>query len=275
MSWEQVDNALTAAAHFVASKVGKTGLTVTAYAYRNGTLVASAVPATEVGNGFYTYTLASGYVTQPGLYLFLFKTTDSTVDQQEIPAAYLVGLAGVEYLDASIAGVPDGVLDEVVSEHLTSDTTGAKLSLIGTASVTVVSPLASDGETLTLVRGDDYLEAQNREITFSSTDWPDLTGATEVIMTIRRRPEGFSSGSSEQVLLVRKDVSGSRSVGGSPQSVTFELDTGTPDTGETGDTGDLLPGTGTGKYDVQATLSDASIATLVTGVVNVTEDQTR
>lgn len=46
------------------------------------------------------------------------------------------------------------------------------------STITVVSPLASDGEALTLVRGDDYNATDARYLRWSSASWPDVTGAT-------------------------------------------------------------------------------------------------
>lgn len=328
MSWEQISTAITFAAFYVESKVGKTGLTVTVDVYRNGTAIVTDGATVEVGGGLYTYTLGSGSVTVEGEYLAIFKTATATVDQQHIPALMLVGRAGVENLNATIssrsshaaadiwsvgtrtltsfgtlvadaaaavwasvartltaspgpsaATIADAVLDELVSGHTTAGSVGHKLSLIGAASVTITAPVAADG-TLDLVRGDDYLEAQSREITFSSSSWPDLTGVTEIKLTIRRRKEAFGTGS-DPIILTVLDVSGSRDIGGSPQVLVFELFSATPQSGGgdapgfTGDTNDLLVGDATGKYDVQVTLANGEIITLATGTIDVTEDQTR
>lgn len=100
---EQQGNALVFKAFFVASKIGKTGLTVTCDLYRNGSSVATAQAATEQGGGFYSYTLASGSVDAEGLYECLFKTSDTSVDQQHIPSLWVVGKAGVENLDAAVS----------------------------------------------------------------------------------------------------------------------------------------------------------------------------
>jgi hypothetical protein len=40
-------------------------------------------------------------------------------------------------------------------------------------------------------------------------------------------------------------------------------------------TADLVPGANTGKYDIQVTLANGHVRTLETGLVTVTEDQTR
>jgi hypothetical protein len=136
------------------------------------------------------------------------------------------------------------------------------------ADIVTQGPVAADGSTLDLVRGDDYALDEGRQITFSSASWPNLTGTASdgITLTVRRRAEAFGSGS-DPVLFSVHDTVGSRSFGSGNQSITFEL-THT-------DTAALLPGVTAGKYDVQVTLADGDVVTLVTGVVNVTEDQTR
>lgn len=101
---EQINNAVTFYAWFVSSKQGKTGLTVTTDVYNPaGTLVVTAGSATAVGQGLYKYTLASVSVTTEGEYLAIFKTSDTTVDMQQVPAMWVVGRAGIEDLDATVS----------------------------------------------------------------------------------------------------------------------------------------------------------------------------
>lgn len=100
---EQVNNPVTFYVFFVASKQGKTGLTVTVDVYRSGASVVTAASATEVGGGLYKYQLASGTVNAEGEYVAIFKTADATVDAQHLPSLWVVGKAGVEDLDATIS----------------------------------------------------------------------------------------------------------------------------------------------------------------------------
>lgn len=102
---EQTANALMFYVHFVESKVGKTGLTVTVDVYRNGTEIVTAGNATEVGDGIYKYELASGSNNAEGEYICVFRTATSTVDQQEIPALWVVNKAGVENLTGDLATI--------------------------------------------------------------------------------------------------------------------------------------------------------------------------
>jgi hypothetical protein len=249
---EQINNPLNFFAQFLVGGQKGTGLTITCSVYlgSNSAVLVTGQAATEIGStGIYRYTLPSSYVTQEDDYVALFSEAAATADQTDVPSLWNIGRGGLE-----------------------------NLTLIGSGDFAVVAPVSSDGATLNLIRGDDYLEAQDRALEFTSSDWPDLTGATEVIMTIRRRAEGFTSGgTSDPVLIAREDVSGSRVVGAGSQTVVFELDNtdGGEGAPEEGSTDDLLVGTGAGKYDIQVTLSSGEIVTIVTGVVNVTEDQTR
>lgn len=102
---EQTGNALKFYAHFVESKVGKTGLTVTVDVYRNGTEIVTAGNAVEVGDGLYSYELASGSNNAEGEYICIFKTATTSVDQQHIPALWVVNKAGVENLTGDLATI--------------------------------------------------------------------------------------------------------------------------------------------------------------------------
>lgn len=105
---EQVGVGVAFYAHFVASKTGKTGLTVTVDVWRIteagvATEVVSGGSATEIGDGLYRYGLSAVSVSDAGEYVAVFKTSDSTVDAQHIPAIWAVGRAGVENLDATVS----------------------------------------------------------------------------------------------------------------------------------------------------------------------------
>lgn len=102
---ELTNNALMFYAFFVETKVGKTGLTVTVDVYRNGSEIVTGGSATEVGDGLYKYELASGSNNAEGEYICVFKTATSTVDQQHIPALWVVNKAGTENLTADLATI--------------------------------------------------------------------------------------------------------------------------------------------------------------------------
>lgn len=151
---EQLSNDLPFTAFFVASKVGKAGLTVTVDVKRQGTTVVTGASATDHGGGFYSYTLPAAYVILEGHYLAIFKTTDATVDQQHIPSLWLVNKAGLEHLGASVQ-------------------------------IQISNPIAADG-TVSVVRGDDYNAADGRKLVWTDNGnvWPDLTGAS-IKVTVR------------------------------------------------------------------------------------------
>lgn len=92
-------------AFFVESKVGKTGLTVTVDVYRNGSEIVTAGSATEVGDGLYKYELASGSNNVEGECICVFKTATTSVDQQHLPALWVVNKAGVENLTGDLATI--------------------------------------------------------------------------------------------------------------------------------------------------------------------------
>jgi len=103
MSLEQQNNELTFMCFYTETKLSKTGLTVTIDVYRNGVEIVTAGSATEIGDGLYFYTLASGSVNAEGLYAAVFKTATDTVDQQHIPSLWVVGKGGIENLNASVS----------------------------------------------------------------------------------------------------------------------------------------------------------------------------
>jgi len=133
---EQQGNSLTFYAFFVASKIGKTGLTVTVDIWeiqKDGTAteIVTGASATEIGDGLYRYLLTSGSVDAEGEYIAAFKTADASVDQQHIPALWVVNRAGIENLDGAISALPDAdavadqVWDEATADHSVAGSFGA------------------------------------------------------------------------------------------------------------------------------------------------------
>jgi len=319
MSWEKLTQDITFYAFFVASKTGKTGLTVTIDIWENtragtATEIVTGGSATEIGDGLYKYRLTSSNVDAIGEYIAVFKTADTSVDQQHIPALWIVGRSGVENLDAAIssrnatapldasatqtaaeaaltaydaataadvsaisvpsaATISDAVWDEALSGHAVAGSTGAALSAAGGAAdpllnlvpgsyasgtagyilgsinpaqVTVTSPVATDGTSITVVRGDDYLNTDGRALTFTGATWPTLTaGTVALIVDTSGTPTSYSG------------------VITAATSCYVELTT-TQTT--------ALSARRTYDYDLQATLSNGSIVTLVQGTLLVVED---
>ena len=147
----------------------------------------------------------------------------------------------------AVAEIADGVWDEAIAGHLTAGTTGAKLNLIGTASYTVTSPVSSDGTAITIVRGDDYLLTDSRQLAFTSTGWPTITGATVKLRV--------KFGKTATITEYTATVTGA-------QACYVPL--------TTVQTAAMVPGVY--KFDLQATLSNLSIVTLVQGTLSVWED---
>lgn len=305
---EQVGVGIAFYAFFEASKQGKTGLTVTTNVYRIteagvSTQVVTGGAATEIGDGLYRYGLSAASVTAAGEYIAVFKTTDSTVDAQHLPAIWTVGHANIEHLDAAIssrnavapldstatqaaaaaaltaydpatgaevAALPDAILDgEEVSTGVTvrqgiaaaggaadpltnavpgsyaQGTAGYILGSINPAQVTIVSPVSSDGMAITVLRGDDYLLTDNRALTFTGSTWPSITGASIALKV------NFAG----TILSYTGTVTAA-------DSCYVELT----------DTQTGAMATGTFDYDLEATLSNGSVVTLVQGQALVTPD---
>lgn len=266
---EQVGNALTFFAQYLVAGAKGTGLTITCTVYKGSTGAALVTDqsAAEIGaSGVYKYQLASGYVDAEDDYVAVFNEVAATADQADVAAMWVVGRAGVENLDAAVSSraTVANVLAELVPGSYANGTAGYAIGLISAGKVVTVGP-AVGSTALTLVRNDSYDADEQRALSFSSEAWPDLTGVTELRLTVRRRPQAFGNEGDDDVLLSVTDNQAFRVVGAGTQTVVFEM--------SASDTSALLPGNGTGKFDVQATLP--SIVTLITGFVNVTEDQTR
>jgi len=101
---EQQGVTLRFVAFYAEGGVGKTGLTVTFSAYGPaGSLIVTDQAATEIGRGLYRYDVAGEDVDADGEYIGIFHTDSAAVDQQDIPALWVVGRAGVENLDAAVS----------------------------------------------------------------------------------------------------------------------------------------------------------------------------
>ncbi len=173
----------------------------------------------------------------------------------------------------SAAAVADAVWDEALSGHSTAGTTGAALTAAGSATdflsvvvpgsyasgtagyilgsinpaqVTVTSPVATDGTSITIVRGDDYLNTDGRALTFAGATWPTLTAGTVALIV---------------------DTSGTPTTyaGTITAATSCYIELTTTQT-------TALSARRTYDYDLQATLSNGSIVTLVQGRLLVSED---
>lgn len=100
---------------FRSDGVGVTGLTVLIDIWKdtNVTREVADNECTELGGGFYRFEQTS---PTAGFRVAKMKTEDTTVDSKEVGCIQLVGKGGIDYLDASVAGVEDKVdiVDSVV-----------------------------------------------------------------------------------------------------------------------------------------------------------------
>lgn len=102
MPLSTTNTALTFEAFFKTGGLRTTGLTVTVDVINPaGTLIIDNAAATEAGQGLYTYTLASSYVTTAGLYKAIFTTATTTVDEREIIADWTVLGGNIQLLTTS------------------------------------------------------------------------------------------------------------------------------------------------------------------------------
>lgn len=241
--------ALKFLAFFVAAKQGKTGLSVTVDVYdENDAALVTGVSATEIAGGWYKYVLVAGSNDAYGEYKATFKTSDATVDAQHIPSLWVVAA----WIDAITA----------------------KTNLLGVTVPVIQTPYNPNSGKITLIRGDDYLVGVLPA--FTSAAWPDLTGASEVRLTIRRRPTTSLPTDIDSSVLTMTDTTSARVVGAGTQSVLFEPKVnGGGANNQVGGTKDLPTGPNSAKWDIQATLANGALRTLAYGLMTVIEDQTR
>lgn len=235
MALEQIGNAITFYVFYSAGKVGKTGLTVTVNVRRGSTSVVTGGAASEVGDGLYSYTLASGSVSAEDLYTAVFKTGDTSVDQRDIPALWVIGKAGVENLDASLASIK------------------AQTDLISVDNVSFTAPTDPITGDLTLVRGDDYTLDSGRPLpTWASDDWAAFSLSTALSVTFKARTP-YSETIFAQAASVLSDT-----------QVAVEL--------TSAQTGAFAAGHDAYRFDLEAVLATGSVVTLAQGNITVIED---
>lgn len=159
--------------------------------------------------------------------------------------------------------IADYVCDEILSGHSTAGSLAKVLSdsadqldliqdqtdLITAAAinVTVVSPVRQSGSVIEIVQGDDYSADDDREISFTATDWPDLTGAT---VTIYFKRDSLAYSAELEVITPTGTA-----------EIMLELESADTTDYEVGDYA----------FQIKAVLSpDSTVATLIEGVLSVT-----
>lgn len=241
---EQVSNAVKFLAFFSAGKQGAENLAVTVDVYGPaGSLIVTADAATEIGGGVYSYVLPQELTSVVGEYVAVFKTTSSLVDQQHLPALWVLGRAGIEHLDMDVSDADD--LDKQVPGAFASGTAGAALGRLLDAQIQVSGPAQQSGSDLLVFIGDDYSAADGRAWEFESATFPDLTGAA---ITARFRSV-MDTLSAENTLPVFAGFSSSASRA-VVEATALE-------------TGELVPGEYA--YALEAELASGRTVTLLTG----------
>lgn len=132
-------------------------------------------------------------------------------------------------------------------------TLNAILARLGTGRIVTIAPLSVDGQSLTVVRGDDYHADDGRALDFTDADnaWPSLAGAV-VRFTVRFADRSFRK------LATVMAASG-------PARIRLELTQA-----ETAD----FPITRGSPFDLEATLASGRAITLLLGTLRVLEDVT-
>lgn len=230
---------LVYAAQFVHNKYGVPGLTVTVNVDRitlsSGarTALATGAAAVEARNGVYYY-LVTGADPVLYNYVVMFLGTGLNIDLHEI--------LGTLQPDPA-ARITDNLLAAAVPAAYTSGSVGVALGRIGTAQVTVTSPVTEDGE-IVLIYGDDYRTTDGRALTFVGTNWPTLTGGT-VSLRVQAASVIAISGTVTAAASCRVEVT-------SAQTISLGL--------------------GVWSYDLEATLTSGYVATLQQGTITVRRD---
>jgi hypothetical protein len=192
--------------------------------------------------------------TDPISEIYAYFTDGSNEDAFKADVSAIATQASVDTID----GIVDAIkvkTDELtftvpgsVDATATADVDEAAIAAavvagIGGADVTISSPVASDGTTVTIVRGDDYNSADGRSIIWTGAtadQWPDLSGATVVLTAINQND------------ILRKTLTVTQATG--TQQFNMQL---------TNEETEIT--SGRYKYDVQATLASGNVITMLVG----------
>lgn len=197
-----------------------------------------------IGNGRYYAVLTTGAVGTAGN---VIETRYKSANTAECPGdtALIVAFDPFDSADLGLSNLA----------ALTTDRT-ARLDLIGSAAVTVVSPVALNGD-ISIVKGDSYYNADGRAITWtdSTNSWPTISSATSTPITFTAtNPTATSDALSVTCTAVN--------AGTTQQGVRMDLGTT--------DTDGLTVGSPAYPLAVKAVLaSTSSVATLVSGEMTV------
>jgi hypothetical protein len=235
--------------------------------FTSGSLAGEARPIATYNSTNGRITLQEALTSAPSSSDEFIVVPDHTDPISEIYAYFTDGSnedafkADVSALTASVDTI-DGIVDaiKVKTDELTFTVPGsvdatatadvdeaaiaaAVVAGIGGADVTISSPVASDGTTVTIVRGDDYNSADGRSIIWTGAtadQWPDLSGATVVLTAINQND------------ILRKTLTVTQATG--TQQFNMQL---------TNEETEIT--SGRYKYDVQATLASGNVITMLVG----------
>ena len=185
--------------------------------------------------------------TDPISEIYAYFTDGSNEDVFKADVSALATQASVDAIkvktDELTFTVPGSVDATATADVDEAAIAAAVVAGIGGADVTISSPVASDGTTVTIVRGDDYNSADGRSIIWTGAtadQWPDLSGATVVLTAINQND------------ILRKTLTVTQATG--TQQFNMQL---------TNEETEIT--SGRYKYDVQATLASGNIITMLVG----------
>lgn len=143
-------------AFFTASGLGATGLTVTCDIWEAGVEIVTGGAASELGDGLYTYTLASGSVDAQTAYRAVFKTA-GTADQQHVAARATVGRVDVSHIEGTDASDVLATLDDAVLAAVAAlnNLSSAQAQTAAAAALTAYDPPTHAELTAGLASADD------------------------------------------------------------------------------------------------------------------------
>jgi hypothetical protein len=197
-------------ASFTASKVGKTGLTVTVDVHRvtrssgASSEVVTAAAMAEIGDGVYSYRLASADLTLYD-YVAIAKTADTSVDQQNLAALwtnYATGaaIAGDAMTLSAGAVTAAAIATDAIDSDALAATATAEIAAAAWAYATRTLTASSSGADITTETG--HISRKRGDTWgISITGLGALTGYTSLWFTIKTDPSHVDSASIVQIKL--------------------------------------------------------------------------
>jgi hypothetical protein len=191
-----------------------------------------------IEEGTVRYKLTDGDVTK-FLNLYVYDTAEKVIESVESSETTI--LDAISNIDVDLQPLLDALEDLDIDLTPVLEAIEELKLRISSAVIQIISPLSSDGTTLTVIQGDDYLAIDGRNILFTSDvedQWPDLTDSNIVFGV-------YGTNILKQCVVIS---------GTGTQQISLELtsiETFVPQ--------------GTYDYDVQATLENGSVITLFRG----------